>query len=270
MDLRYTPEDEKFRAEVRAWFEANVPRKPLQTLEERRAWHRKLYEAGFVGMGWPKEYGGRDARPMEQAIVAEEMARVGAPGTINGLGISICGPTLIAHGTEWQKQRYLKNILTADEIWCQLYSEPNAGSDLASLKTSAVKENGHFVVNGQKVWTSGGMIADLGILLARTDPTVPKHQGISYFVMDMHAPGVDVRPIKQITGSQEFCEVFMTNVKIPAENLIGELGQGWRLAQTTLGFERGGNTLSRATRARGNLNRLIEVAQRVDRNGRPA
>jgi alkylation response protein AidB-like acyl-CoA dehydrogenase len=270
VDLRYTPEDEKFRAEVRAWFEANVPRKPLQTLEERRAWHRKLYEAGFVGMGWPKEYGGRDARPMEQAIVAEEMARVGAPGTINGLGISICGPTLIAHGTEWQKQRYLKNILTADEIWCQLYSEPNAGSDLASLKTSAVKENGHFVVNGQKVWTSGGMIADLGILLARTDPTVPKHQGISYFVMDMHAPGVDVRPIKQITGSQEFCEVFMTNVKIPAENLIGELGQGWRLAQTTLGFERGGNTLSRATRARGNLNRLIEVAQRVERDGRPA
>src|SRR5579884_1104259 len=270
VDLRYTAEDQKFRAEVRAWFEANVPRKPLQTLEERRAWHRKLYEAGFVGMGWPKEYGGRDARPMEQAIVAEEMARVGAPGTINGLGISICGPTLIAHGTEWQKQRYLKNILTADEIWCQLYSEPNAGSDLASLKTSAVKENGHFVVNGQKVWTSGGMIADLGILLARTDPTVPKHQGISYFVMDMHAPGVDVRPIKQITGSQEFCEVFMTNVKIPAENLIGELGQGWRLAQTTLGFERGGNTLSRATRARGNLNRLIEVAQRVDRNGRPA
>jgi alkylation response protein AidB-like acyl-CoA dehydrogenase len=270
VDLRYTPEDEKFRAEVRAWFEANVPRKPLQTLEERRAWHRKLYEAGFVGMGWPKEYGGRDARPMEQAIVAEEMARVGAPGTINGLGISICGPTLIAHGTEWQKQRYLKNILTADEIWCQLYSEPNAGSDLASLKTSAVKENGHFVVNGQKVWTSGGMIADLGILLARTDPTVPKHQDISYFVMDMHAPGVDVRPIKQITGSQEFCEVFMTNVKIPAENLIGELGQGWRLAQTTLGFERGGNTLSRATRARGNLNRLIEVAQRVERDGRPA
>jgi alkylation response protein AidB-like acyl-CoA dehydrogenase len=272
MDLRYTREDEQFRERVRAWFEANVPREPLESLDDRRAWHRRLYEAGFVGMGWPKEYGGRDARPMEQAIVAEEMARIGAPGTINGLGLSICGPTLIAHGTDWQKQRYLKNILTADEIWCQLYSEPNAGSDLASLKTSAVRQgdNDHFVVNGQKVWTSGGTIADLGILLARTDPGVPKHQGISYFVMDMHAPGVEVRPIKQITGSREFCEVFMTNVRIPAENLIGELGQGWRLAQTTLGFERGGNTLSRATRARGNLSRLIEVAGQVERNGRPA
>src|SRR5207245_5613030 len=145
-----------------------------------------------------------------------------------------------------------------------------ACADMTSGKTSAVRQDDHFVVNGQKVWTSGGTIADFGILLARSDPTLPKHQGISYFVMDMHAPGVEVRPIKQITGSREFCEVFMTNVEIPAENLIGELGQGWRLAQTTLGFERGGNTLSRATRARGNLNRLIEVAGTVERNGRPA
>jgi alkylation response protein AidB-like acyl-CoA dehydrogenase len=269
MDLNYTAEDQAYRMKVRKWLEENVPKEPLKTLEEKRAWHSKLYEAGMIGMGWPKAYGGQEARPMEQAIVGEEMARVNAPGGVGGLGISIVGPTIIHHGTEEQKQRYIKNLLTADEIWCQLYSEPNAGSDLASIQCSAVRDGANFVVKGQKVWTSGGLIADLGILLARTDPTVPKHQGISYFVMDMHAPGVEVRPIKQITGSQEFCEVFMTDVRIPAENLIGELGQGWKLAQTTLGFERGGNTLSRATRARGNLNRLIEVAKGVERNGRP-
>src|SRR5207244_1009688 len=200
-------------------------------------------------MLWPKDYGGRGATPMQQAIVSDEMARVNAPPPINGLGIGFIGPTIIVHGTEWQKQRYLKDILTAEEIWCQLYSEPNAGSDLASLKTSAVRGGDDFIVNGQKVWTSGGMISDLGILLARTDPSLPKHQGISYFVMDMHAPGVEVRPIRQITGSTEFCEVFMTDVKIPAENLIGELGEGWKLAPPTLGYERGGNPLSRATRA---------------------
>jgi alkylation response protein AidB-like acyl-CoA dehydrogenase len=268
MDLRYTADDVAFRAHVRGWLAANAPNGPLESLSERRVWHQKLYEAGFVGMGWPKEYGGRDARPMEQAIVAEEMARINAPGTINGLGISIMGPTIIAHGTDWQKERYLKKILTAEEIWCQLYSEPNSGSDLASLQTSAVRANGHYVVNGQKVWTSGGMISDLGILLARTDPGVPKHQGISYFVMNMRQPGVEVRPLKQITGSQEFCEVFMTDAKVAVEDRIGDEGQG-RLAQTTLGFERGGNTLSRATRARANLDRLIEVASTLERGGRP-
>src|SRR5262245_2106693 len=269
LDLRYTPEDEQFRQRVRAWLASNLPKRRPETLAERRDWHGKLYRAGYVGMGWPKEYGGHDARPMEQAIVAEEMARANAPGPINGLGISICGPTLIAHGTEWQKQRYLRNILSADEIWCQLYSEPNAGSDLASLQTAAVRDDGGYVVNGQKVWTSGGAIADLGILLARTDPSLPKHQGISYFVCDMRAPGVEVRPLKQITGSTEFCEVFLTDVRIPLQDRIGDEGQGWRLAQTTLGFERGGNTLSRATRAQANLSRLVEVVGRLERDGRP-
>jgi alkylation response protein AidB-like acyl-CoA dehydrogenase len=266
MDLHEAPEDRAFRARVRAWFEENRPG-PLETLADRKAWHRKLYEAGFVGMGWPKEYGGQDARPMEQAIVAEEMARANAPGTINGLGIGIVGPTLIAHGTEEQKRRYIPKILTAEEIWCQLYSEPGSGSDLASLKTSAVRQGGHYVVNGQKVWTSQGYIADFGILLARTNPNVPKHQGISYFIIDMHAPGVDVRPLKQITGSSEFCEEFLTDVKIPAENLIGEEGQGWELAQTTLGYERGGNVLARVTRHKANLNRLIEVCRTLPRDG---
>jgi alkylation response protein AidB-like acyl-CoA dehydrogenase len=266
MDLRETPEDQAFRAKVRVWFEQNRPG-PLDTLEQRRAWHRKLYEAGFVGMGWPREYGGQGARPMEQAIVADEMTRADAPGWINTLGIGFIGPTLIADGTEAQKQRYLKKILTAEELWCQLYSEPNSGSDLASLQTSAVKQDGYYLVNGQKVWNSQAMIADLAILLARTDPTVPKHKGISYFIIDMHDPGVEVRPLKQITGSSEFCEVFMTNVKIPAENLIGAEGQGWELAQTTLGYERGGSALARYTRWRSNLNRLIEVCRTLPRNG---
>jgi alkylation response protein AidB-like acyl-CoA dehydrogenase len=266
MDLQETQEDQAYRARIRAWFEQNKPGR-LETLEDRRAWHRKLYDAGFVGMGWPKEYGGQNARPMEQAIVAEEMARANVPGTINTLGIGIVGPTLIAHGTEEQKQRYIPKILTAEEIWCQLYSEPGSGSDLASLRTSAVRQNGDYVVNGQKVWTSQGYMADFGILLARTDPSVPKHQGISYFIIDMHAPGVEVRPLKQITGSSEFCEEFLTDVKIPVENRIGEEGQGWELAQTTLGFERGGNTLARVTRHKANLNRLIEVCRTLPRNG---
>jgi alkylation response protein AidB-like acyl-CoA dehydrogenase len=266
MDLRETPEDQAFRATVRAWFERNTAGK-LETLEQKRAWHRKLYDAGFVGMGWPKEYGGQDARPMEQAIVSDEMTRANAPGWINTLGIGFIGQTIIAHGTDAQKQRYCKNILTADELWCQLYSEPNAGSDLASLQTRAVRQNGHYVVNGSKIWTSQGMVADWAILLARTDPSVPKHKGISYFLVDMHSPGVEVRPLKQITGSAEFCEVFLTNVEIPAENLLGREGQGWEIAQTTLGYERGGNALARYTRWKSNLNRLIEVCRTLPRTG---
>ncbi|HET8628717.1 MAG TPA: acyl-CoA dehydrogenase family protein [Thermomicrobiales bacterium] len=270
MDLQYTPEDEAFRRRVRAWFDEHLPRQPLDTPEARRAWHKQLYEAGFIGMGWPKAYGGQEARPMEQAIVGEEIARVNAPGGLNGLGIGIVGPTIIHHGTEAQKQRFIKKILTAEEIWCQLYSEPNAGSDLASLRTRAVREGDHYIVNGQKVWTSGGLHADWGILLARTDPDAPKHQGISCFLLDMHAPGVDVRPLKQISGSAEFCEVFFDNVNVPAENLVGELNRGWQIAQTTLSYERGGNTLSRVTRQLAEFARLVEVCRTLERNGKPA
>ena len=214
MDLNYTPEDVAFRKHVRAWLEQNLPKEPVRTLEDRRQWHRKLYEAGYLGMGWPKEYGGGGARPMEQAIVADEMAQANAPAPTNGLGLGIVGPTIVVHGTEAQKKRYLRKILTAEELWCQLYSEPNAGSDLAALKTSAVDQGDHFVVNGQKIWTSGGAIADWGLLLARTDTKVPKHKGITCFLMNMRQPGVDVRPLKQITGSSEFCEVFMTNARV--------------------------------------------------------
>ena len=177
MDLRYSPEDLLFRDATRHWLEANVPAEEPSTLDERRAWHRRLYEAGYVGMGWPVEYGGRGATPLQQAIAADEMARAGAPAPINPLGIAIVGPTLIVHGTEAQKARYLRNILTAEELWCQLYSEPNAGSDLASLRTRAEDRGDRFVVNGQKIWTSGGLIADWGLLLARTDTAVAETQG---------------------------------------------------------------------------------------------
>jgi alkylation response protein AidB-like acyl-CoA dehydrogenase len=237
MDLNYAPEDLAFRQTTRRWFAERTPKVEPKTLAERKAWHRTMYDAGYVGMLWPKEYGGRGATPMQQAIVQDEMARASAPPPINGLGIGFIGPTIIVHGTEAQKQRYLQKILTAEEIWCQLYSEPNAGSDLAGLKTRADDAGDHFVVNGQKIWTSSGPIADWGILLARTDAKAPKHKGISCFLFNMRQPGVDVRPLKQITGSSLFSEVFMTNARAEKSDLIGKLAGGWEIAQTTLGYE---------------------------------
>jgi alkylation response protein AidB-like acyl-CoA dehydrogenase len=269
MDLSDSPEDIAFRAKTRRWLEANVPRRDLETLEDRRAWHRTAYEAGYVGMLWPREYGGWGATPMQQAIVQDEMARIGAPPTINGLGIGFIGPTIIVHGTDWQKQRYLRTMLTAEEIWCQLYSEPNAGSDLASLRTRAEPDGDHFVVNGQKIWTSSGPIADWGILLARTDPTLPKHRGISCFLLNMRQPGVEVRPLRQITGHALFSEVFMTNARAESRDLIGRLGQGWEIAQTTLGYERGANSLGRVTRYAISFTRLVRAAKELRRHGRP-
>ncbi|HSF06636.1 MAG TPA: acyl-CoA dehydrogenase family protein [Methylomirabilota bacterium] len=269
MDLTYSPEDLEFRERTRRWFQANTPRQELKSLEERRSWHRTLYEAGYVGMGWPREYGGRDATPMQQAIVADEMARVSAPPTINGLGIGIVGPTIIVHGTEAQKRRYLRKILSAEELWCQLYSEPNAGSDLASLRTRAEDKGDHFEVTGQKIWTSGGLVADWGLLLARTDPRVPKHKGISCFLISTRQPGVEVRPLRQITGGAEFAEVFMTQARVEKSDLIGRLGQGWEIAQTTLSYERGGNSLARVTRYAMAFRQLVEEARVLRRSGRP-
>jgi alkylation response protein AidB-like acyl-CoA dehydrogenase len=269
MDLNYSSEDRAFRDSTRRWLEANVPSEDLKTLAERKAWHRKLYEAGYVGMLWPKEYGGWGATAMQQAIVQDEMARIQAPPAINGLGIGFIGPTIIVHGTEAQKQRYLKKMLTAEEIWCQLYSEPNAGSDLAGLKTRAEDAGDHFLVNGQKIWTSSGPIADWGILLARTDSKVAKHKGISCVLLNMRQPGVEVRPLKQITGHSLFSEVFMTNARADKSDLIGNLNEGWAIAQTTLGFERGGNSLGRVTRYAIAFNQLIRATKQLKRNGKP-
>jgi alkylation response protein AidB-like acyl-CoA dehydrogenase len=269
MDLNYSAEDRAFRDRTRRWLEANVPTEDLKTLAERKAWHRKLYEAGYVGMLWPKEYGGWGATAMQQAIVQDEMARIGAPPAINGLGIGFIGPTIIVHGTEAQKQRYLKKMLTAEEIWCQLYSEPNAGSDLAGLKTRADDAGDHFVVNGQKIWTSSGPIADWGILLCRTDPKASKHKGISCVLLNMRQPGVEVRALKQISGHSLFSEVFMTNARAEKSDLIGKLSEGWAIAQTTLGYERGGNSLGRVTRYAIAFHQLVRATKQLKRNGKP-
>ena len=270
MDLNFSAEDIAFRNKVRVWFEANTPKQPLKTLEERKAWCAKLYEAGYVGMGWPKEYGGQNARPMEQAIVQDEMARVNAPAGQMGLGVGIVGPTIIHHGTEAQKQRFIKNILKANEIWCQLFSEPNAGSDLASLKTKAEDKGAHWEINGQKVWTSSGYFADWGLLIARTDPSVVKHLGISMFLLNMKQPGVEVRQLKQIHGGAEFCEVFFTNARVEKDMLIGALNQGWQYTQTTFGYERGSGTLNRVTNHMMTLRRLVEATKHLKVNGHTA
>jgi alkylation response protein AidB-like acyl-CoA dehydrogenase len=269
MDLRYSSEDLAFRDATRRWLAADVPAEEPATLEARRAWHRRLYEAGYVGMGWPVPYGGRGATPLQQAIVADEMAHSNAPPPINPLGIAIVGPTIIVHGTEAQKRRYLRKILTAEELWCQLYSEPNAGSDLASLRTRAEDRGDHFVVNGQKIWTSGGLIADWGLLLTRTDSAVAKHKGISCFLIAMRQPGVEVRPLRQITGSAHFSEVFMTDARVERTDLVGRLGQGWEIAQTTLSYERGGNSLARVTRYAAAFHQLVKAVRTLQRGGRP-
>jgi alkylation response protein AidB-like acyl-CoA dehydrogenase len=244
MDLSYTPQEQAFRAELRAWLDANVPRQPLPpTLEEEAAfltaWQRKLFDAGWAAVHWPRGYGGRGASLTEQAIFQEEMSRARAPQMMNRVGINLVGPTLIACGTEQQRQRYLPRILSCEEIWCQLYSEPDAGSDLASLRTRAESDGDVFRVNGQKVWTSYAQFASFGILLARTDDGAPTHRGISCLIVDMRTPGITIRPLKQITGSAEFSETFFDNVAVPNESIIGELNAGWKVASTTLAHERG-------------------------------
>src|SRR3972149_870480 len=269
MDLNYTPESVAFRKSVPAWLDQNLPRNPIRTLEERRVWHRRRSEAGDLGMGWPKAYGGGEARPMEQAMVADELARASAPAPTNGLGLGIVGPTIVVHGTDAQKTRYLRKILAAEELWCQLYSEPNAGSDLAALRTRAEDKGDHFIANGRKTWTSAGSIADWGLLLARPAPAVAKHKGITCFLINMRQPGIDIRPLKQITGSSEFSEVFMTNARVEKSDHIGRLGEGWAIAQTTLGYERGGRALARITTYATQYHRLVGGGRGGRRAGRP-
>jgi alkylation response protein AidB-like acyl-CoA dehydrogenase len=233
-----------------------------------KAWQRKLYDAGYVAMGWPKQYGGQEADVVRQTIVNEELLLARAPGLIGMMGIQMVGPTLIQHGTEEQKQRYLRKILTAEEIWCQGYSEPGSGSDLASLKTRAELVGDEFIVNGQKVWTSNAQYADRMFCLVRTDPAAPKHRGISYLLIDMKSPGITVRPLIQMTGDAGFNEVFFDNVRVPRRNLVGELNQGWLVANSTLAHER--NMLGSTTRTQQMFNGLVRLAQHHQRQGRPA
>ena len=248
MDFDYSPQEETFRQSLRAWLEKHLPEEynpeTFETLDEEArfrvqlAWQKKLHAAGWIGIHWPKEYGARGATVVEQAIYQQEMARVRAPGIANPLGISIVGPTLMHWGTEEQKKRYIPKILSAEEIWCQGYSEPGSGSDFASLQTRAVEDGDYFVVNGQKVWTSYAHKAQRCILVVRTDPNAPKHKGLSYLLVDVKSPGVTVRPLVQITGDSEFNEVFFEDVRVPKANIVGEKNQGWQVAVTTLMFER--------------------------------
>ncbi len=233
MNLRDAPDEAAFREEVRAWLAANLPAEP------GKEWSRAMYDAGYAGMTWPEEYGGRGAPYSHQAIVLEEFARAGAPNHMGVIGLGMAGPTIMAHGTEEQKQRHLAKILSAEEIWCQGFSEPDAGSDLSSVRTRIEPRDGHFLVNGQKVWSSFAHIADFCILVGRSDPESERHAGLTYVIVDMHAPGVEVRPLRQLTGESEFNEIFFTDVEVPRENLLGEIGGGWQVAMTTLLHERG-------------------------------
>jgi alkylation response protein AidB-like acyl-CoA dehydrogenase len=266
VDLSSTPEEEAFRAELRAFLAEVVPvESPPQADEEEfdwlRAFQRRMHAGGWCGIHWPRAYGGRDATPTEQAIFVEEMARARAPQLVNRVGINNVGPTLMHYGTDAQKARWLPGILSADEIWCQLYSEPDAGSDLASLRTRAVREGDLWRVSGQKVWTSYAQHARWAILLARTDTAAPAHRGISYFVVDMEAPGIEVRPLRQLDGGTDFNEVFLDNVPVPADYRIGAENEGWRISTLTLAHERGTNfAFKEQALARIALDELIEEA----------
>jgi len=278
MDLNLTVEETQFRDELRAWLAANLPKdwnewreKPIEvSFPYLRAWQRKLHDGGWAAVSWPKEYGGRSASLMQQAIFWEEMARVDAPPTANTLGLGIIGPTIISHGTEAQKNRYIPKILSAEEIWCQGFSEPNAGSDLAGLQTEARLDGSDYIVNGQKVWTSYGWVGDWCELVVRTDPTVAKHKGLTVLLVDMKSPGVDVRPLRQMTGESEFSEIFFRDVRVPAENVLGNVNDGWNVAISTLMHERGAFGARLHLLFKRSIDRLIELSHSIHRNGSPA
>ncbi len=280
MDFSDSPEAAAFRREFRDWLEVNLTddlrvedaqdqriAPDRETLERRVAWQKKMHAAGWVGISWPKEYGGRGASYLQQVVFDEEYFRAHAPILPGQSAINLLGPTLIQCGTEAQKKRHLPRILSGDERWCQGFSEPGAGGDLASLRTRAVDAGDHFVVNGQKVWTSGAHFADWCFLLVRTDPDAPKHHGISYLLVDMKTPGVTVRPLVLLNGHRHFNEVFFEDVAVPKENLVGVLNQGWKVAITTLMFERGG---AGGRDHAGQIARLTELAKQFPSRQEPA
>ena len=269
MDFELSESERAFRDEARAWLKANAPREDeterdqKRFIESRRAWQRKLYDAGYLGITWPKEYGGRGLGFMEQLIFNDEMILAHAPDPINVIGLGMGGPVVIAHGTEEQKKRYLAPLLSGEEIWCQGFSEPNAGSDLSGLQTRAEDHGDHYVVNGQKVWTTLAHVARWCMLLARERKEGNPREGLTYLLVDMESDGIDVRPLVQITGDAEFNEIFFKDVKVPKSQVIGEPGGGWAVAMTTLLHERGTLGLALATRAQITAAELAEQARRL-------
>lgn len=270
MDFAYSEHELEFRDQLRAWLQEHLPAGWGESVfepadEDERAqfrldWERELYRGGWNGINWPTKYGGRGATLIEQAIFAEEMANAKAPDGLNIIGRNLVGTTLLRHGTEAQRERFLPKILSGEEVWCQGFSEPNAGSDLASVRCQAVREGDVFVVNGQKIWTSFAQYAQWCILLARTDPQAAKHQGISFLLVDMRSPGISIRPLRQISDEREFNETFFDNVRVPVANLVGELNGGWRIAMTTLAYERGPeDALARQIRFKQEMGRLLRA-----------
>jgi alkylation response protein AidB-like acyl-CoA dehydrogenase len=273
MDVRFSDEDEAFRREIASWLEEHLsggfevvrgrggPGDEHALFEERHAWERLLGEHGWIGVGWPASVGGRDLSLAQQVIFYEEYARAGGPGRVGHIGEGLLAPTIIHYGSAEQKERFLPGILRGDELWCQGYSEPNAGSDLANVQTKATREGGEWVIEGQKVWTSGAQWSDWCFVLCRTDPDVPKHRGLSYLLVPMRQDGIEVRPIVQMTGDSEFSEVFFSGATTASENVVGEPGDGWRVAMGTLAFERGASTLGQQMSFQNELEQIIEVAK---------
>ena len=275
MDLTYPPEAESFRKEIRAWLEENLPAgwfEPAfsQSPEERRefntTWPTKLFEGGWICAGWPTEYGGKGLSLIEQVVLNEEFAKANAPMRADFFGDTLVGPTILQWGTDEQKKEFIPGILNGTITWCQGFSEPNSGSDLASLKTSAVLDGDEWVINGQKVWTTQAQYADYVFLLTRTDPDVEEHAGISYLLVPMHQDGIDVRPITQVDGSAEFNEVFFTNARCPKKNVIGGVNNGWKVAMTTLGFERGSSSTTGYRRFLKEYETIVGEARRVGKS----
>jgi len=281
MDFNDTPEEAAFRDEARSWLEANSKlkdpddpgedllgeRSSPEVIQAAQGWQKQKADAGWACITWPKEYGGREATAIQSVIWGQEEGKFQTPPNVFGIGLGMCGPTILTHGTEEQKQRWIPELLSGEKIWCQLFSEPAAGSDLAGLRTTAVKDGDDWVVNGQKIWTTGAHFCEWGILVVRTDANVAKHAGLSYFVVDMQAPGVEIRPIVQINGGKGFNEVFFTDVRIPDANRLSEVGNGWAVAITTLMNERasiGGGG------AGGGVSDLLEMAEETELEGRPA
>ncbi len=282
MNIRFSKEDEAFRREIAGWLDDKLvgefaelrgrggPGDDNALLDERRAWERKLGEAGWTCVGWPREHGGRGASLSQQLIFYEEYARAAAPGRLGHIGEGLIGPTLIAFGSSAQKARFLPAIRKGEELWCQGYSEPNAGSDLANVQTKAERVGDEWVITGQKLWTSGAAWSDWCFILCRTDPEAqPKHKGISYLLVPMRQPGIDVRPIVQLTGDSEFSEVFYNEARTAADNIVGEVNRGWTVAMGTLAFERGASTLGQQMLFQNELEQIIAIARANGSAGDP-